>query len=253
MDNRPVGVFDSGVGGTCVLRTLTEVLPLEKYIYYGDTKNAPYGDRPEAQIRSLVLAVADHLVQQGVKALVIACNTATSAAAEALRARLTIPVVGMEPALKPASLEHKKGTVLVMATSATLRQQKFQSLMQRYGEGARLLPCPGLMEFAERGEVDGPALDLYLEEKFAPYRGEAIDAVVLGCTHYVFLKKAIQRQAPGALLFDGNLGTARRLESLLKKADALGEGPGELSFESSDPASIPVIIDMFGLSSEKNK
>ncbi|MEA5067560.1 MAG: glutamate racemase, partial [Christensenellaceae bacterium] len=158
MDDRPIGVFDSGVGGVSVLRSLVRVLPGERYLYYGDTRNAPYGDRAEAEIRSLTRAAAERLLGQGVKALVIACNTATSAAAEALRCALDIPVIGMEPALKPAALARGRGKVLVMATAATLRQGKFRALMERYGRDALVAPCPGLMEFVERGELDSPAL-----------------------------------------------------------------------------------------------
>ena len=247
MDDRPIGVLDSGVGGISVLRSLVRVLPDERYLYYGDTRNAPYGDRAEAEIRALTRAAAEHLLEQGVKALVIACNTATSAAVKVLRGELDIPVIGVEPALKPAAMARGQGKVLVMATAATLRQDKFQSLMERYGQDALVAPCPGLMEFAERGELDSPALDAYLDERLLPLRGERIDAVVLGCTHYVFLRSAVARHVPGARLFDGNLGTARRLEALLTEADARSGGPGSVEFEASDPASLPVMRMLYEL------
>ena len=251
MDNRPIGVFDTGVGGISVLKVLNKIMPHECFFYYGDTKNAPYGERAEEDIRRLTLSAANHLMDKKIKALVIACNTATSAAAETLRAQLNIPVVGMEPALKPAACEHTTGKILVMATSATLRQKKFLRLMEIYGKDALLVSCPGLMEFAERGELNSAALNAYLTERFAPYRHEDVDAIVLGCTHYVFLKQAIGAQWPGTPLFDGNTGTARRLQSLLSRADAFREGSGEVIFESSDPQALPVMQRMFALGDEE--
>jgi glutamate racemase len=183
---------------------------------------------------ALTMGIVEALLARGVKALVIACNTATSAAAQDLRARLTLPIIGMEPALKPAALK-SDGRILVMATPATLRQKKFQALMRHYGDRAEMVPCPGLMEFVERGEVDSPALDEYLRERFAPYPDA--DAIVLGCTHYVFLRRAILKAMPGALLFDGNEGTARRLQDVLGAEGLLNpEGPGSVEFiTTGDP------------------
>lgn len=247
MDDRPIGIFDSGVGGVSVLRALTDVLANERFIYYGDTKNAPYGDRSEREIRALVRNVADHMIAQGIKALVIACNTATSAAAADLRSTLAIPVIGMEPALKPASLTHEGGKILVMATAATLKQEKFHRLMERYGQDAIMLPCPGLMLFVEKGDLGSAQLSDYLDEKFAPYRGEPIDAVVLGCTHYVFLREIIAQKLPKAQLFDGNIGTARRLESVLRAADLLSNGPGGVTFDASNPDSVEIMRQLFRL------
>ncbi len=233
----PIGVFDSGVGGISVLRAMRSLMPGERFIYYGDNLNAPYGTRPEHEIRLLTFQSVQELLDQNVKALVIACNTATSAAVDPLRERLTLPIIGMEPALKPAALSHERGKILVMATPATLRQRKFQELMRHYGQSAEMLPCPGLMEFAERGEIDSPALDAYLADRFAPYEGAEVDAIVLGCTHYVFLRRAIQRAMPGIALYDGNEGTARRLMDVLR-AQGL-EGPeegGSVEFQTSgDP------------------
>jgi len=181
---------------------------------------------------------------------VVACNTATSAAADDLRARYALPIIGMEPALKPAALTHGDGRILVMATPATLRQRKFQELMRHYGKSAQMLPCPGLMEFAERGEIDSPALDRYLAARFAPYRNAQIDAIVLGCTHYVFLKRAIQKAMPAARLFDGNEGTARRLQDVLRAAGLENrDGPGGVEFMTSGDPEIylPVFRMLFEL------
>jgi glutamate racemase len=220
------------------------LLPNERYIYFGDNLNAPYGTRPEEEILALTHAGVEALLARGVKALVIACNTATSAAAGDLRARLTLPIIGMEPALKPAALTSGGGRILVMATPATLRQKKFQELMRQYGDHAEMVPCPGLMEFVERGEIDSPALDEYLSNRFARY--DDVDAIVLGCTHYVFLRRAIMKAMPGALLFDGNEGTARRLEDVLGAEGLLNpDGPGSVEFVTTgDPEVFLPIIRM---------
>lgn len=231
---QPIGVLDSGVGGVSVLRELVKALPKEDFIYYGDNLNAPYGTREEAEIRGLTARAVEHLRAQGVKAVVIACNTATSAAAEILREHLDLPIVGMEPALKPAQTHHASGKIAVMATPATLRQKKFLQLMEKYGRDAVALPCPGLMEFAERGEIDSPALDALLKKLLSPLAGEAVESAVLGCTHYVFLRRAILKALPGAVLYDGNEGTARRLANLLAERDLLNPQPsGRVAFETS--------------------
>ncbi len=232
--NSAIGFFDSGVGGVSVLRDAVRLMPHERFLYYGDNINAPYGTKSEDTIRTLAIHVADVLLSYDIKALVIACNTATSAAAAALRARLTIPVVGMEPALKPASQLWHGGRILVLATPATLRQNKFQLLNEKYGEHAVVRPCAGLMELVEAGELAGERLDAYLTAVLDEYRGVQLDAVVLGCTHYVFLRRALARLLPGVPLIDGNEGTARRLRSLLEQGDALRpEGEGGVTFMTS--------------------
>lgn len=232
----PVGVFDSGLGGLSVLQTMVRVLPHEDFIYYGDTANAPYGTKDARVVQKLVERVADELLQRGIKALVIACNTATGAAAASLRKRLTIPVVGMEPALKPASLLRQNGLVLVLATPVTLQSEKYQALYARYGEGSVSLPCPGLMDFVERGELDSPALDAYLQALLAPYQNQPIDAAVLGCTHYAFLRAAIARHLPkDTIIINGNQGTARQLKRMLEQTDRLcaKQTDGQITFLSS--------------------
>lgn len=233
-DARPIGVFDSGVGGVSVLRELVRLLPHERFIYYGDNRNAPYGTRSEEEIRALALDVANWLLGRSIKALLVACNTATSAAIQTLRERLSMPVVGMEPALKPAYELHADGRILVLATPATLRQAKFHRLYERYGEHAVALPCPELVEFVESGRCEGPEIDAYLARRFEAVRGEKLAAAVLGCTHFSFLKKALGRALPGVPLFDGNEGSARRLEYLLRENGTLREeGKGSVEFHTS--------------------
>lgn len=238
MKSCPIGVFDSGIGGISVLRNMRADLPHEDFIYFGDDKNAPYGTRPESEILRLAEADAEFLLKRNVKAIVIACNTATSAAAAALRGKLSVPVIGMEPALKPASLFRKNGMVAVLATSATLRQEKFRRLMERYGEYAVPVPCPGLMDYVERGVLEGAELDDFLRKRLEPFRDCRFDAAVLGCTHYVFLKDAIQRAMPGVCLFDGNEGTSHQLKRVLSERGWLkeaGEGGVQLFSSAQNP------------------
>jgi len=233
----PIGVFDSGVGGISVLRELVALMPNENFIYFGDSANAPYGTKSLEQVVELVCADADYLYRKGVKALVVACNTATSAAIGVLREIYQdIPVIGIEPALKPAVLSKEHPVVLVMATPMTVREKKFQNLMLRFETEAEIipLPCPGLMEFVERGELEGEALEHYLRELFTPFK--KVDAVVLGCTHYPFVKKMIQKVlGKQALLFDGGAGTARETKRQIENRKLLNPSgeKGQIVFENS--------------------
>lgn len=222
----PVGVFDSGVGGISVLRELERLLPEEDFVYYGDSAHAPYGEKREDEIRALAWQVVEKLRLRGIKALVIACNTATAAAAPLIRERLDMPVVAMEPALKPASACAHGGKVLVLATPLTLRLDKFRRLMEEYGRDALPMPCPGLMELVERGLTQGPELDEYIADIRRRAGDARIDAVVLGCTHYVFLRAAIERAFPQARVVDGNEGTARQLARLLRERGLERGEPG---------------------------
>lgn len=244
MDNRPIGVFDSGVGGISLMRNMLRLLPKESFIYYGDEANAPYGTKPEAEILALARADAQLLLDLNVKALVIACNTATSAAAKQLRSEMSLPIIGIEPALKPAALDYTEGPIAVLATPATLRQQKFANLMQLYGEHAFIQPCPGLMEFVERGITQGGELDAFLDELLYKLKAQNPRAVVLGCTHYSFVAGAIAKALPGARLYDGNEGTARQLARVLERENLLcGKGEGSVTLlTSGDPdTAIPLM------------
>ena len=229
----PIGVFDSGVGGISTLREMTRLLPQERFLYYGDTRNAPYGTKPKEEVLRCVHEVVSILLRQQVKALVIACNTATSAAAATLRQELTIPVIGMEPALKPAQASRRDGQILVMATPLTLKEEKFERLMAQYGEGAVKVPCPGLMELVERDDV--PGAERYLRRLFARYDLPRVDAVVLGCTHYVFLRSMIRAMLPERIILtDGNVGTARQLQRMLANRELLSDtGEGQVILQTS--------------------
>lgn len=247
-----IGVFDSGLGGISVLRQARAVLPHEHFIYYGDNLHAPYGQRPEEEIRALSLAAAELLLARGIKALVIACNTATSAAAEHLRARLDIPIIGMEPALKPAHEHHRQGQIIVLATRATLRQDKFRRLCERYGRFACPVEGKGIVELVERGVLDGAEMDACLHAALDGPLCRPTDSIVLGCTHYPFVRKAIERIAgEGVRIYDGGEGTARHLADVLAARGQLSrEGEGSVELLSSRPDSQPLmrrLLDMPGL------
>lgn len=255
----PIGVFDSGVGGVSVLRELVALMPNENYIYFGDSANAPYGTKTLEQVVELVYHDAKYLYDTGIKALVVACNTATSAGIRLLREKYTdIPVIGIEPALKPAVLSAEHPTVLVMATPMTVREGKFKQLMQRFETEAEILPlpCPGLMEFVERGELESEALEAYLRNLFAPY--EKVDAVVLGCTHYPFLQGMIQKVlGENVKLFDGGAGTARETRHQLEEKKLLNpsEEQGKVVFENSakDVVLLQLCKDLLNYEGNGNK
>ena len=238
----PIGIFDSGVGGISTLKEMTHLLPREDFIYYGDAANAPYGTKSTAEVIRCVRQVTEALTARHIKALVIACNTATGAAAATLRQEMTIPVIGMEPALKPASLIRKDGRILVLATPLALHQEKFDRLMELYGEGAERVPCAGLMELVEQEDWEGARE--YLRKLFAGFEMDTVDAVVLGCTHYVFLKKMIRKMLPErTAITEGNEGTARQLKRVLEREGLLadsGEGHVEM-MTSGDPAALEVM------------
>ena len=243
----PIGVFDSGVGGISTLASLTRRLPHEDFWFYGDTRFAPYGTKTAEEVLHRAQAILREMHSHQVKAVVIACNTATSAAAPALRAAESIPIIGMEPALKPAALLRHGGMNLVLATPMTLRLPKYQALAALWGEGAVPLPCPGLMELVE--QQDNAAAEAYLRELLAPYPPERIDSVVLGCTHYVFLRPLLQKLLPHTTsILDGNEGTARQLERVLADRGLLSdrEEPGKITFHTSgDPkALLPLMSAM---------
>ena len=238
-DSRPIAFFDSGLGGISVLRETVRLLPEENYIYYGDTLHAPYGIKSPEEVLALSRAIVERMLARQAKAIVIACNTATSAAAAALRAAYPeIPIIGTEPALKPAVERHPGGRILVMATAMTVKEEKFQHLRRQYENDAEIIPipCSGLMEFVEQGILRGPQLGNYLFDKLSPYLKVPVDAVVLGCTHYAFLRGAI-RQIVGRSpeILDGSTGIAQQLRRRLEEAGTRNTAgtQGEVVFENS--------------------
>ncbi len=223
----PIAVFDSGVGGISVLKELLALLPNENFIYLGDSINAPYGTKSADEIRRLSKINTELLLEKGAKAIVIACNTATSVAAASLREQYPdIPIIGIEPAVKPAVLYKIHPTVIVMATPLTLSQDKFCELARRYDNAANIiaLPCPGIVELIEQGIVEGPVLDAHLNELFAPFRHLKVDSVVLGCTHYPHIKEAVNKAFDyKATIFDGGSGTARETKRRLEVIGMLND------------------------------
>lgn len=247
----PIAVFDSGMGGISVLRELYKLMPNENYIYFGDSKNAPYGTKSTEEIRRLTVLNIEMLMNRGAKAVVIACNTATSAAAAYLRAKYTdYPIIGLEPALKPAALSGENPTVVVMATPLTLREEKFALLMSRFEEKAKIikLPAPRIVNLVEDGKVGSVEMEAYLEEIFAPYDKAEIDSVVLGCTHFPFAKNDIKKVLGSHVtLFDGGEGAARQTQRLLSERNLLSknEQGGTILFENSDESRIDFSKQLF--------
>jgi len=233
-----IAVFDSGVGGISVLRQLMKILPKERYLYFGDSIHAPYGVRPEEEVRQLTLAAADKLIGRGIKAFVIACNTATSAAYEAMvQAYPDLIVVGIEPALALAAKAFPGGHIGVMATPGTLKGQRFLNNKQKYDALCRVtpLPAPGLMELVEAEKYDSPEADALLQQLLSPHK-DSLDALVLGCTHYPFVRNALGRVlGEKVALFDGAVITAGQTKDALEAAGLLWDGPGEVVVENSLP------------------
>lgn len=216
----PIGVFDSGVGGLSVLRHIRARLPHEDLLYIADSGHAPYGDKPAEWIRERSLELADWLVARGAKAIVVACNTATAAAAAALRERHALPIVAMEPAVKPAAAATKSGVVGVLATVGTLKSAQFAALLDRFASGIEVVtqPCPGLVECVERGELDTPATRVLVARYVEPLLARGADTIVLGCTHYPFLQPLIAEVAgPQVALIETGPAVARQLERRLQE------------------------------------
>lgn len=235
--NSYIAVFDSGVGGVSVLRELRKLLPQERFYYFGDSANAPYGRKTTGQVRELTLAAGRKLlIDHDCKALVVACNTATAAAIIDLRAAYPDRIiVGIEPALKLACDRHPGGTIGIMATDVTLREKKLAALMERVKRDCTVirLPSPGVVELVEAGRTDTDEAVELMRQILGPYAGK-LSALVLGCTHYPFMRAAMgQVVGDGVEILDGGEGTARETKRRLAEADLLREGEGELVVENS--------------------
>lgn len=247
----PIGVFDSGLGGISVLRACVDLLPHEDFLYFGDSANAPYGERPLEEVRALSVAVAERLLRQGVKAIVVACNTATSSAIVLLRqTHPELPIIGIEPAVKPAAQAGSGSSVLVMATPLTIREDKYQKLAASFCDLADVisLPCPGLAERIEQGHFEDETLDAYLQDLFRPYRDRDVEYIVLGCTHYPFIRRAIAKNfGRPVTIIDGSQGTARQLRRQLQAKDWLTTRttPGTVQFQNSDPDKLALSEALF--------
>lgn len=224
----PVGVFDSGLGGLSVLRELRALLPHEDFVYVADSGHVPYGEKSEAYIRARTHALTGFLLGHGAKLVVIACNTATAAAADSLRSRVAVPVVGMEPAVKPAAAATRSGVVGVLATTGTLASARFAALLARFGDGVEVLtePCPGWVDLVEHGDLASAAALANVARHVEPLLARGADTLILGCTHYPFLAPLIRAVAgPDVALIDTAGAVARRTRSLLENHGLLRGAP----------------------------
>ena len=234
----PVGIFDSGVGGLSVLREIRRELPEEDLLYVADSGYAPYGDQSDEAIEKRAIAITQFLISESAKAIVVACNTATGVAVETLRSLFSVPVVAMEPAVKPAALNTTSGVVGVLATRQTLSSSKFSRLLVAHGADARILlqPCPGLVEQVEKGDLSSQATRSLVEQYVVPLLTQGADTLVLGCTHYPFLIPVIRAVAGESVtVIDPSAAVARELRRQLQMNELLSRGarPGTERFWTS--------------------
>ena len=248
-----IGILDSGIGGLTICSYIFRVMPDVNILYFADTLNAPYGSKSRAEVYAAVKAGVSYLFSAGCDEVVIACNTATSVAASTLRQQYpSIPIIGIEPALKPAVLWKEHDKVAVMATPATLALPKFHELMKHYSKESDIypVPCPGLADYVERGIFDGEEITEFLKGLLAPSLEKHVDAIVLGCTHYPFVEKVIQRIAgPDVKIFNGAHGTALELQRRLRIAELLTpsieKGSVEFYSSSTNPETIKLCHQLF--------
>lgn len=253
----PIGVFDSGVGGLSILREVHRLMPQESTIYYADSGHCPYGGKSAAAISARALAITDELLTAGAKLIVVACNTATIAAIEQLRATYPLSFVGVEPAIKPAVAQTRSGVIGVLATGAAVAGEKFLRLQAQHGQNVRVItqPCPGLVEFVERGELDGAALRAALRRYIDPLLRQGADTLVLGCTHYPFLREAIAAVAGTEVsLLDTGTAVARQTLRVLERENlaAAPTAVGHFQWRTSgDPAHVGPVIERLLLKDSK--
>ena len=244
----PIGVFDSGIGGIGVLKDIVKRLPGEDIVYFGDNKNAPYGTKTEEKIKELALVCAMFLREKGAKAIIVACNTASMTAVLYLREKMDIPIIGMEPAIKPASLYIKNGKMLVMATPASLHQDFYFNRIENYKLADKIinLPCPELVEAVEHGNMAKDELEALIDGLISPYKDKDIKAVVIGCTHFLHVKglieKAAKRYFDDVRLFDGNDGVIRQIKRVLEEKNLLNprSAGGEIRFFTSGDEAVHI-------------
>ena len=236
--NAPIGIFDSGVGGMSILREIHALMPHENIIYIADSAHAPYGDKSSNFIRKRSLELAEFLLTQKSKAIVIACNTATTEAILTLRKHFTVPIIGVEPAIKPAAKRSKNKTIGVLATHRTLRSKRFKQLIQEYAQEATVIsqPCPGLVEIVESCEhYDTTDIQL-LRQYTQPLLDQGADTLVLGCTHYPFLLSQLRKiTGENIHILETGKPVALQLQRILKQQDmhTKGETIGKITFYSS--------------------
>lgn len=241
VNNQPIGIFDSGVGGLSITKHIKQQLPSERLIYVADTLHSPYGDKPPHSIIKIVNSVAEKLLQQKIKALVVACNTATVNTIELLRAQTTIPIIGVEPAIKPATIYSKNKKVGVLVTQATANNPRFLALIDKFSNGAEVIiqPCPGLVELIEQGDINALKCEYLLNTYLIPLISKGIDTIVLGCTHYPFLLEKIKATCGENIrIIDTAVPVTNELQRQLQKNQlcAAVNNPSRIEFFSSKPS-----------------
>lgn len=243
-ESQPIGVFDSGIGGLSVLREIRQRLPHETILYFADSRHCPYGPRPDEEIRDLTAHATAFLVEKGCKLVVIACNTASAMSLSHLRGVFAVPIVGLEPAFKPAAKQTRNGRVGVLATEATLRGSPLLELQGRFGRGILVVasPCPGVVEAIESGETDGPETQRLLTRCLSPMIEAQVDTLVLGCTHYPLVRNVISRlMGDHVTIIDSGSAVARQVQRVLEREKCVRPGsmPGDLrAFTSGSPANL---------------
>jgi glutamate racemase len=230
-----IAVYDSGIGGLNVLNEALKQLPNENYLYYADTLHVPYGTKPMETVKKYIFEAVDFIARQKVKALVIACNTATVVAVNDLRRKYDFPIIGMEPAVKPAveNMQDSGKRVLVLATPLALKMEKFHNLLQKVDNEHQvdLLPTPELVEFAEKFVFDENILLEYFKEKLSKFNIASYGTIVLGCTHFLYFRDILQKYIPHDIsIIDGNLGTINNLKRILSESNKIDEGSGKVTF-----------------------
>lgn len=248
----PIGVFDSGVGGLSVLREIRRELPGEQLLYVADSGHAPYGDKPAELIQARAVAIVEFLVSQHAKAIVVACNTATGVAIRMLRARFWLPIIAMEPAVKPAAAHTRSGVIGVLATSRTIASDNFAKLHERFGADVKIMmqACPGLVEQVEAGELSGEKTRALIERYVTPLLAQGADTLVLGCTHYPFLAALIREIAgPTVTIIDPSAAIARELRRRLSGAGLLSTqsrtGTEQFWTSAAPGATQPIIAQLW--------
>ena len=223
-NNNPIGVMDSGVGGISVLKHIHALLPHENLFYVADSKYAPYGNKTAEEITARCMEITDFLIAKNVKAIVVACNTATAAAIDELRETFDVTIIGMEPAVKPAAEASKNGIIGVLATVGTLKSAQFAALLESYGRNVKVVTqgCTGLVECIERGELNTPETKALIRQYTAPLLADGADTIVLGCTHYPFVKQVIQEIFGDKIsLIDTGAAVAMQLKRQLQEKGLL--------------------------------
>ena len=240
-DERPIAVFDSGVGGISVLKHIHALLPHEPLLYVADSKYAPYGSKTPSQIQARCFEVTDFLITKNAKAIVVACNTATAAAIDDMRAKYNLPIIGMEPAVKPAAAATKNGIIGVLATVGTLKSAQFAALLENYGRNVEVVTqaCVGLVECIERGELDNDSTLELIKQYCKPLLDEGADTIVLGCTHYPFVRPLIEQVVGSCVtLIDTGAAVAKQLKFQLAQHGLLSNSSQskEMTFWSNSEA-----------------